>query len=86
MPRLRSRAEGRLIAMPKEKEIKRLYRSGNDKILGGICGGLAEYLNIDPVIMRLIWIAFSLVYGAGILVYIIAWVIIPRNPKHKWVG
>jgi phage shock protein PspC (stress-responsive transcriptional regulator) len=67
-----------------ENGIKRLYRSGKDKILGGVCGGIAEYLQADPVIIRLIWVIFSLVYGSGILAYIIAWIIIPRNPKHKW--
>ena len=69
--------------MPKEN-IKRLYRSGNERILGGVCGGIGEYLNVDPVIIRLLWIVFCLLFGAGIIVYIIAWVIVPRNPKHKW--
>jgi phage shock protein C len=62
---------------------KRLYRSGKDKVLGGVCGGIAEYLDVDPVIIRLIWIFLSLIsLGAGILVYLIAWIIIPMNPKH----
>jgi phage shock protein C len=69
--------------MPKE-QIKRLYRSGKNRVLGGVCGGLGEYFNIDPVIVRILWIVFSLLYGAGILVYIIAWIIIPKNPKDKW--
>ncbi len=65
--------------------IKRLYRSGKDKILGGVCGGIAEYLDIDPVVIRLLWVVGTLVsIGTGILIYIIAWIIIPRNPKHKW--
>jgi phage shock protein C len=63
---------------------KRLYRSGSDKILGGVCGGIAEYLGVDPVIIRLLWIIGTLVWGAGIIAYIIAWIIVPRNPKHKW--
>ncbi len=66
------------------KEIRRIYRSGEEKILGGVCGGIAEYLGVDPVIIRLLWVLGSLAWGAGILVYIIAWIIIPRNPKHKW--
>ena len=65
---------------------KRLYRSGRDRILGGVCGGLGEYFDVDPVLVRLAWVLFSLIYGAGILVYIIAWIIIPRNPSHKWDG
>ncbi len=64
---------------------RRLYRSGKDKILGGVCGGIAEYLNIDPVIIRFIWIVASFAsWGAGILLYIIMWIIMPRNPNHKW--
>lgn len=64
--------------------VKRLYRSGEERILGGVCGGIAEYLEVDPVVIRLLWVIFSLVYGTGILAYIIAWIIIPRNPGHKW--
>lgn len=67
----------------KKSNIRRLYRSGEEKILGGVCGGIAEYLNIDPVLIRLIWVAAGLT-GTGILLYIIAWIIIPRNPNHKW--
>ncbi len=69
---------------PAKAKIKRLYRSGEDKILGGVCGGIAEYLNVDPVIIRLLWVIAALFWGAGILAYIIAWIIIPRNPAHKW--
>ncbi len=63
---------------------RRLYRSGRDRILGGVCGGLGDYFGIDPVIIRLVWVLFSLAYGSGILAYIAAWIIIPRNPRHKW--
>ena len=63
---------------------KRLYRSGKERVLGGICGGIAEYFNVDPTIIRLLWILFVFGFGAGILAYIIAWIIIPRNPNHKW--
>jgi len=65
-------------------KIKRLYRSGNERVLGGVCGGVAEYLNIDPTIVRLLWILFVFAFGAGILFYLIAWLIMPRNPKQKW--
>lgn len=67
-----------------KQETKRLYRSSKDRILGGVCGGVAEYLNVDPVIIRLVWLASALLWGFGIIMYIIAWIIIPRNPKHKW--
>ncbi len=63
---------------------KRLYRSGKERILGGVCGGIAEYFNVDPAIIRLLWVLFIFGFGTGILAYIIAWIIIPRNPNHKW--
>jgi len=68
----------------KMNKTRRLYRSAKSKLLGGVCGGIAEYFNVDPVIIRLLWVLFVLAYGIGILFYIIAWIIIPRNPKHKW--
>lgn len=68
----------------RSSEVHRLYRSGNDRILGGVCGGIAEYLGIDPVIVRLFWVLISLPWGFGIMLYIIMWIIMPRNPNHKW--
>ena len=62
--------------------MKRLYRSDKERILGGVCGGMGEYLNVDPTIIRLLWILFAF-SGVGLLLYFIAWIIIPRNPKHK---
>jgi len=62
--------------------IKRLYRSMKNKILGGVCGGIAEYYNMDPTIIRLLWVFFSLMFGVGILAYLIAWIIVPRAPKR----
>jgi phage shock protein PspC (stress-responsive transcriptional regulator) len=61
--------------------MKRLYRSRTDKMLGGVCGGLGEYLGVDPTIIRLVLILLVLAYGTGILFYIIAWLVIPKNPK-----
>ena len=66
------------------KKTKRLYRSGKDKILCGVCGGIGEYLNIDLTIVRLLWILSILGFGTGLLAYLIACIIIPKNPKHKW--
>jgi len=59
--------------------MKRLHRSNKNKILAGVCGGLGEYFNIDPVIIRLIWILLVFAAGTGILAYIIAWIIIPQK-------
>jgi len=58
---------------------KRLYRSNKDRMLGGVCGGLGEYFDVDPTIVRLIAVVFALT-GAGVLAYIIAWIIIPEQP------
>lgn len=63
---------------------KRLYRSGKERILGGVCGGLGEYFDVDPTIVRLLWILFIFAFGTGILAYLVAWLIVPRNPHHKW--
>ncbi len=58
---------------------KRLYRNTKDKVIAGVCSGIADYFNIDPVIIRLIWIVTCLAWGAGILAYLIAWIIIPKK-------
>ena len=57
---------------------KRLYRSTKDKILGGLCGGIANYFNIDPVIIRLIFVAVMFLGGWAVLAYIIGWIIVPK--------
>ena len=59
---------------------KKLYKSNQNKMLDGVCGGIAEYFGIDPTVVRLSWALFSLMGGCGILAYIIAAIIIPRNP------
>lgn len=78
----------------------RLYRDENDKILGGVCGGLAAYLRIDPTIVRLVFALISFGAGTGILIYILLWVILPsrslqnntiskrlyRNPDEKVIA
>ena len=58
---------------------KRLYRSKKDRVIGGVCGGIGEYFNIDPIIVRLICILLLLASGAGLVAYIIAWIIIPEK-------
>ena len=63
-----------------KNKVKKLLRSKKNKVIAGVCGGIGEYLNVDPVIIRLIWVIVTLVsFGAGILAYIIAWVIIPEE-------
>ena len=60
---------------------RRLYKSNENKMLDGVCGGIAEYFNIDPTLVRLGWVAFCALGGSGILAYIIAAIIIPRRPQ-----
>lgn len=61
---------------------KRLYRSRANRMIAGVCGGFAEYLNIDPVLVRIAWVAFTFLGGSGLLVYIIGIFIIPESPEH----
>lgn len=69
-----------------EPNMRRLYRNPNDRILGGVCSGLANYFDIDPVIVRLIFAILFLTGGIGLLAYIIAWIIIPaaRTPQQMY--
>ena len=59
---------------------KKLYKSSTDKKLAGVCGGLAEYFNIDSTLVRLGWAVFGLLGGSGLLAYIIAAIIMPDRP------
>lgn len=62
---------------------KRLYRSRNDKNLAGVCGGLGEYFNIDPVIPRIIFVILLLPGGLpGLIPYLLLWVVVPLRPKR----
>lgn len=56
-----------------------LRRSTDDRVLGGVCGGLGRYFNVDPVWLRLGFVVFTLAGGAGILFYLIAWIVIPAQ-------
>ncbi len=58
-------------------EKKRLYKDTENKMLGGVCAGIADYFAIDPTIVRLLWVFFSLYYGIGVLIYIVAVFILP---------
>ena len=58
---------------------KKLYLSETDKKLGGVCGGIAEYFEIDSTIVRLAWIVFIFAIGSGLIAYFIGWLIMPRR-------
>jgi len=59
----------------------RLIRTQQDRIIGGVCGGLARYLNIEVVLVRLFFVVFALVGGIGPLVYIILWIVVPSEEQ-----
>lgn len=61
-------------------EKKRLYKSEDNKVLFGVCGGIGEYIGLDPTVVRLLWALLCLLMGGGILLYIIAALLIPREP------
>ena len=59
---------------------KRLQRSRTEKMIAGVCGGLAQYFDIDPTIARLLWVVITIMGGAGILLYIVLWIVMPLEP------
>jgi phage shock protein C len=59
---------------------QRLYRSQNERMLAGVCGGLGKFFGIDPTIMRLIFVVLALMGGPGLLIYIIMWIVVPEEP------
>lgn len=60
--------------------VKRLYRSRTDLMLGGVCGGLAKYLAVDPAIVRLVFLMLLFLGGGGFWIYLILWIITPVEP------
>jgi len=66
-------------------ETKKLYRSDKNKILAGVFGGLGEYLNVDPVVLRLLWILLFIFTGVlpGLITYFLAIIVIPKRSEIK---
>ncbi len=65
--------------------MKRLIRVKEGRMLGGVCGGIAKYLDVDPVIIRILWVAFTLFFGVGLVVYVVAWILIPEEGEEESV-
>ncbi|MGE5509398.1 MAG: PspC domain-containing protein [Chitinophagales bacterium] len=65
---------------------RRLYRSRNERMIAGVCGGLAEYFNLDPTLVRLLWVVTALPGGIGAFLYFVAWLIVPEEPalRAEW--
>ncbi len=67
--------------------MKKLYRSTTDKVIGGVLGGFAEYINVGPTVVRLVYVLITLLsFFAGIIFYIIAWIIIPKHAVAMTAG
>src|SRR5260370_7441178 len=62
---------------------KKLTRSRTDKKIAGVCGGIAEYLDMDPTLVRLIWVMMALFVGWGVLGYLIARIVLPQRPEPR---
>ncbi|HET8763904.1 MAG TPA: PspC domain-containing protein [Rhodanobacter sp.] len=59
---------------------KRLTRSTHDRMLAGVCGGIADFLGWDPTLVRILWIVLPMLGGSGILIYLILWLVMPLEP------
>jgi phage shock protein C len=59
---------------------KRLMRSSRDKKLGGVCAGVADYFDLDPTIVRVVWLLAVLFGGTGLLLYVVLWIVLPLAP------
>ena len=64
--------------------MKSLTRSKTDKVVAGVCGGLGEYFSVDPVIIRLIFVVVTMLGGAGVLAYIVMWIIVPEAGQKSY--
>jgi phage shock protein C len=63
-----------------------LRRSRDDRVIGGVCGGLGRYLGVDPVLLRIAMVILAIAGGGGILIYLVAWVLIPREREGEDLG
>jgi phage shock protein PspC (stress-responsive transcriptional regulator) len=61
---------------------RRLYKSRHNRIIDGICGGIAEYFDVDPTVVRILWVLVCLLGGSGLILYIVAMIVMPVNPDH----
>lgn len=61
-------------------DVKKLYRTKEDRMIAGVCSGLAAYFKIDPIIIRVLFVVFAIIGGSSILIYLILWILIPDAP------
>ena len=65
--------------------VKKLYRSKKERMIAGICGGIADYFEVDPTLIRLLWAGLTILTAVlpGTIIYLLAWIIIPEEGKEK---
>ncbi|HEY2957964.1 MAG TPA: PspC domain-containing protein [Actinomycetota bacterium] len=61
-------------------QTRKLYRSRTDRKIAGVCGGLASYFNVDPTLIRVLFVVLAVVGGSGIILYLALWLIVPNQP------
>jgi phage shock protein C len=61
-------------------QTRKLYRSRTDRKLAGVCGGLAQYFNIDPTLIRVLFVVLAILGGSGLVLYLALWIIVPNEP------
>ncbi len=71
---------GSAVLPPPLRPVKKLYRSRTNQKIAGVCAGIANYLDVDPTLVRLIWVAMLLFAGGGLLAYLIAWIVLDEEP------
>ena len=59
---------------------RKLYRSNTNRMLAGVCGGLAEYFNLDPTLVRVLFVLLAVLGGSGLVLYVAMWIIVPKQP------
>jgi phage shock protein C len=62
-------------------QTRKLYRSRTDRKLAGVCGGLAQYFNADPTVIRVLFVVLALLGGPGLVIYLVLWIIVPEEPQ-----
>ncbi len=62
--------------------MKKIYRDTNNKMISGVCAGIAKYFDLDPTLIRILWVIITMFGGSGLIAYIICAIIIPEEPPH----
>jgi len=70
---------------PANPPARKLYKSRRNRFIDGVCGGIAEYFEVDPTIVRLLWVMITLLGGSGIILYIVGMIVMPVNPEHLMI-